>query len=54
MVDVQARLSAIGHLRNVMAHSRLEDQEVTSDDLEAQIDDLAAEFRQRRDLWRTE
>ena len=54
MVDVQARLSAIRHLRNVMAHSRLEDQEVTPDDLEAQIDDLAAEFRQRRDLWRTE
>ena len=54
MVDIQARLSAIKHLRNVMAHSRLEDQEVTPDDLEAQIADLAAEFRQRRDLWRAE
>ncbi len=54
MVDAQARLSAIRHLRNVMAHSRLEDQEVTPDDLEAQIADLAAEFQQRRDLWRTE
>ena len=54
MVDAQARLSAIRHLRNVMAHSRLEDQEVTPDDLEAQIADLAAEFRQRRDLWRAE
>ncbi len=54
MVEIQARLSAIRHLRNVMAHSRLEDQEVTPDDLEAQIADLAAEFQQRRDLWRTE
>ena len=54
MVDAQARLSAVKHLRNVMAHSRLEDQEVTPDDLEAQIADLAAEFRQRRDLWRAE
>ena len=54
MVEIQARLSAIKHLRNVMAHSRLEDQEVTPDDLEAQIADLAAEFQQRRDLWRAE
>ena len=54
MVAGQARRRAVRHLRNVMAHSRLEDQEVTPDDLEAQIADLAAEFRQRRDLWRTE
>lgn len=54
MVATQARTKAIRHLRNVMAHSRLEDQEVTPDDLEAQIADLAAEFRQRRDLWRSD
>ncbi|WP_423917846.1 mobile mystery protein A [Candidatus Poriferisodalis sp.] len=54
MVADQARRRAIRHLRNVMAHSRLEDQEVTPDDLEAQIDDLAFEFRRRRDLWRTD
>lgn len=54
MVVDQARRSAVKHMRNVMAHSRLEDQEVTPDDLEAQIDDLAAEFQRRRDLWRTE
>ena len=53
MVADQSRRRAIKHLRNVIAHSRLEDQEVTPDDLGAQIADLAAEFRQRRDLWRT-
>lgn len=54
MVADQARRSAVKHVRSVMAHSRLEDQEVTPDDLEAQIADLAAEFRQRRDLWRAQ
>jgi len=54
MVADQARRSAVKHVRSVMAHSRLEDQEVTPNDLEAQIDDLAFEFRRRRDLWRTE
>ena len=54
MVDVQARRRAVKHLRNVVVHSQLEDQEVTPDDLETQIDDLAYEFRRRRDLWRTE
>ena len=54
MVSDQARRCAVKHLQGVMAHSRLEDQEVTPDDLEAQIDDLAAEFLRRRDLWRTE
>ncbi len=54
MVADQARRRAIKHLRNVTAHSRLEDQEVTSSDLEAQITDLAFEFERRRDLWRSE
>ena len=54
MVAGQSRRRAIKHLRNVAAHSRLEDQEVAPDDLEAQIADLATEFRHRRDLWRTE
>ena len=54
MVADQARRRAAGHLRNVIVHSQLEDQEVTRDDLETQIDDLADEFRRRRDLWRTE
>ena len=54
MVADQARHRAARHLRNVIVHSQLEDQEVTPDDLEAQIDDLAYEFRRRRDLWRTE
>ena len=54
MVADQARHRAVEHLRNVVVHSQLEDQEVTPDDLEAQIDDLAYEFRRRRDLWRTE
>ncbi len=54
MVDAQARLCAIRHLQSVMAHSRLEDQEVTPEDLEAQIADLAFEFKRRRDLWRTD
>ncbi|WP_419554593.1 mobile mystery protein A [Candidatus Poriferisodalis sp.] len=54
MVDVQARRRAVKHLRNVIVHSQLEDQEVTPDDLEALIADLAYEFRRRRDLWRTE
>ena len=54
MVADQARRRAVKHLRNVVVHSQLEDQEVTPDDLEAQIDDLAYEFRRRRDLWRTE
>ncbi|MDE0498381.1 MAG: mobile mystery protein A [Acidimicrobiaceae bacterium] len=54
MVADQARRSAVKHACSVMAHSRLEDQEVTPNDLEAQIDDLAFEFGRRRDLWRTE
>lgn len=54
MVADQARRRAARHLRNVVVHSQLEDQEVTPDDLEAQIDDLAYDFRRRRDLWRTE
>ena len=54
MVARQARSKAIRHLRNVMAHSRLEDQEVAPKDLEAQIADLASEYQQRRDLWHSE
>ena len=53
MVAAQARRRAIEHLQGIIAHSRLEDQEVAPADLEAQIADLAAEYRQRRDLWRT-
>lgn len=52
MVETQARRKAVKHLQGITAHSRLEDQEVTPDDLEAQIEDLAFEFRRRRDLWR--
>lgn len=54
IVADQSRRRAVRHLRNVIAHSRLEDQEVTPDDLEAQIEDVAFEFRSRRDLWRTD
>lgn len=53
MVADQARRRAVEHLKNVVAHSRLENQEVTQDDLENQIALFTAVFQRRRDLWQT-
>ncbi len=51
MVRLQARRKAAQHLGPVAHHSRLEDQTVTAADADAQLDDLAAEFIDRRGLW---
>lgn len=50
-VTQQARRKAARHLDPVAHHSRLEDQVVTSNDATAQIDELAAQFIDRRGLW---
>jgi len=50
-VMVQARRKAAHLLAPVAHHSRLEDQTLTNDDTEAQIEDLAARFIDHRGLW---
>lgn len=52
MVANQARQRATGVLRRVTQHARLEDQQPTDADLTEQIEELAAEFAERRGLWR--
>ena len=47
----RARLKAAQHLRDVSHHTRLEDQTVATEDAEAQLDELAARFIDRRGLW---
>lgn len=51
LVKSQARRKAAQHLGGVAHHSRLEDQTVTGEDTAAQLDDLAAQFVDRRGLW---
>lgn len=51
LVTSQARHKAAQHLWRVAHHSRLEDQAVTDEDTAAQLDDLAAQFVDRRGLW---
>lgn len=50
-VQQQAKRKAAKHLERVTHHSRLENQSVTSQDIDAQLDELAAEFIDRRGLW---
>lgn len=50
-VTAQARRKAEQHLRPVAHHSRLEDQAVTNEDGAVQLDELAAQFVDRRGLW---
>lgn len=51
LVASQARRKAIHHLNWAAHHSRLEDQSVTGEDTDAQLDDLVAHFVDRRGLW---
>ncbi len=51
LVTSQARRKAAQHLSPVAHHSRLEDQAATYGDTEAQLEDLAAQFVDRRGLW---
>jgi predicted DNA-binding mobile mystery protein A len=50
-VRAQARDRASQLLGNVAHHSRLEDQSVSAEDTEAQLDELAARFIDKRGLW---
>ncbi len=50
-VRKQARKKAARHIGPLAHHSRLEDQALTSDDAAAQLDELAAQFVDRRGLW---
>ena len=50
-VKEQARKKAAQHLAPLAHHSRLEDQALTPDDEEAQLDELASQFVDRRGLW---
>ena len=50
-VKAQARRKAKRHLSQVEHHSRLEDQEVSADATEGELDELAARFVDRRGLW---
>jgi predicted DNA-binding mobile mystery protein A len=50
-VEAQARRRALEHLGAIAHHSRLEDQAVNDDDTDAQLDELAARFVDRRGLW---
>lgn len=51
-VQERAHDKARQQLATVEHHSRLEDQSISDADLEAQIDELAAELIDRRGLWR--
>ncbi len=51
IVAAQARRKAEGHLNWAAHHSALEDQAVTEADADAQLEDLAAYFIDRRGLW---
>jgi len=50
-VKTQARRKASRHLSPVAHHSRLEDQSVSDDAAEAELDEFAAQFIDRRGLW---
>ncbi|MEK7252771.1 MAG: mobile mystery protein A [Actinomycetota bacterium] len=47
----QARRKAAQHLDPVAHHSRLEDQAVTSEEADAQLNELVSQFIDRRGLW---
>lgn len=51
LVMEQARLKATEHLASIAHHSRLEDQSVTAEEADAQIEELAAQLVDRRGLW---
>jgi predicted DNA-binding mobile mystery protein A len=51
LVAAQARRKAARYLGWAAQHSLLEDQSVTTADLDEQIDDLAVRFIDRRGLW---
>ena len=53
-VETQARLKAREHLAPLAHHSRLEDQAVSAEELDDEIDELAAGFIDRRGLWTVE
>lgn len=50
-VRAQARRKAARHLAHVAHHARLESQEVSGDEVDAQVEELAAWFADRRGLW---
>ncbi len=50
-IRAQARRKASDHLERVAHHSRLEDQALTADDTNAEIDALASTLADRRGLW---
>ena len=50
-VRTQARRKALRHLAHVVHHGRLEAQEVSEDQLAAQVEELASWFADRRGLW---
>jgi predicted DNA-binding mobile mystery protein A len=50
-VKAQARRKAEGILDPVAHHSRLEDQSLPTHELQAQLDELADKFVDRRGLW---
>lgn len=50
-VLAQARRKAERHLAHVVHHGRLEAQEVSEDELAAQVEELASWFADRRGLW---
>jgi predicted DNA-binding mobile mystery protein A len=50
-VKAQARRKAREILDPVAHHSRLEDQSLSTDEMQAQLDELAEKFVDRRGLW---
>lgn len=50
-VRSRARRKAADHLGPIAHHSRLEDQEISDEETEAMLDDLAERFIDRRGLW---
>ena len=50
-VTAQARRKAAALLEPVAHHSRLEDQSISDDDTNAQLDELAERFIDHRGLW---
>lgn len=50
-VRARARRKAMRHLAQVTHHGRLESQEVSEDELAAQVEELTDWFTDRRGLW---
>jgi predicted DNA-binding mobile mystery protein A len=53
-VEAQAMRKAREHLAPIAHHARLEDQAVGSEELEDEVEELAARFIGRRGLWTLE